>query len=129
MVFIDINKNKTMTLRTEHDLQSAIVDYLRETDLTFASSLNGFLDTPTKRLTAWQEGMGAGHPDLLIYTPNDTYNGMAIEFKTPLGCSKLAPKQSDWLEKLEGDCKYFCLCSNDYAVILECIIKYMLNAL
>jgi hypothetical protein len=129
MPFIDFSENKTIHLKNEHDLQTQVVEYLRSTDLTFAANLNGFLDTPEKRIRGWQEGMSAGHPDLLIYTPNNTYNGMAIEFKNVNGQGILAKKQADWLQKLEGDCKYFCICSNDYTVILECIIKYLLNVL
>ena len=129
MPFIDYGENKTVSLKNEHDLQSEVVSYLRETDLTFCANMNGYLDTATKRIRSWQEGMSAGHPDLIIYTPNNTYNGMAIEFKSPTGQGVLSKKQNDWLDKLEKDCKYFCICSNDYAVIIECIVKFTLDAL
>lgn len=124
MPFIDFSENKTMNLIDEHSLQTAIVAYLRDSDLVFASNMNGFLDSPEKRIRGWKEGMQSGHPDLLIYTPNNAYNGMAIEFKSLCGTGKLVKKQANWLQKLELDCGYFCLCSNDYTAILECIIKY-----
>ena len=129
MPFIDYGENKTVSLKNEHDLQSEVVSYLRQTDLTFAASLNGYLDTPSKRIRSWQEGMSAGHPDLVIYTPNKTYNGLAIEFKSPTGQGELSKTQNDWLDKLEKDCKYFCICSNDFAVILEVIVKYIYDLL
>jgi hypothetical protein len=127
MVFIDFNDNKTFKLTNEHELQCAVVDYLRTTDLVFASNCNGFLDTSQKRLTAYSEGMSSGHPDLIIYTPNNLYNMFCIEFKTPCGQGEISPKQSKWLSKLETECKAFCICSNDYTLILECIIKYIHN--
>ena len=129
MPYVSFSDDKCMTLLTEHDLQKQIVIYLRDTDILFASNCNGFLDSSAKRLKAWHEGMSAGHPDLLIYTPNDSYNGFAIEFKTPKGDGKLDNKQSDWLQKLEVECKYFTLCSNDYTIIIETIIKYIHNIL
>ena len=129
MPFIDYGENKTVSLKNEHDLQSEVVSYLRETDLTFCANMNGYLDTATKRIRSWQEGMSAGHPDLVIYTPNNTYKGLVFFFKRVRVHGVIINKKHDWLDKLEKDCKYFCMCSNDYAVIIECIVKFTLDAL
>lgn len=129
MPYLSFSENKSLNINNEHDLQKSVVEYLRKTDILFASNCNGFLDTPNKRILAFEEGMQNGHPDLIIYTPNKQYNGMAIELKSPLGVGKLQKNQSEWLQKLEVECKYFCICSNDYTIIIECILKYILSIL
>jgi hypothetical protein len=122
---MNISQNNTYKITNESDLQIDIVNYLRETDLLFCASLGGYLDSPGKRIRSWKDGYVRGQPDLIIYTPSGKYNGMAIELKTPLGLGKISKDQTEWLDKLEIESKYFCLCSNDYTEVLECIIKYI----
>lgn len=127
MVHIDINENKQYKLHFEHDLQSVIVDYLRQTDLLFCASLGGYLDTPSKRIKSYVEGYVAGQPDLIIYTPSacGKYKGMAIELKRPNGTGTISKTQVSWLDRLEVECGYFCLASNDLILITEILVKYI----
>ena len=127
MVHIDINENKTVSLKNEHDLQAIVVDYLRQTDLLFCASLGGYLDTPAKRLKSWIEGYQKGQPDLIIYTPSadGKYKGMALELKRPIGSAEISKEQVSWLDRLEIECGYFCLASNDLILIIEILVKYI----
>ena len=126
MVHIDINENKQYKLNFEHDLQAIIVDYLRQTDLLFCASLGGYLDTPAKRLKSWIDGYQKGQPDLIIYTPSadGKYKGLALELKRPNGTGKISKEQVSWLDRLEIECGYFCLASNDLVLIIEVLVKY-----
>ena len=127
MVHIDINENKQYKLNFEHDLQAIIVDYLRQTDLLFCASLGGYLDTPAKRLKSWIDGYQKGQPDLIIYTPSadGKYKGLALELKGPNGTGKISKEQVSWLDRLEIECGYFCLASNDLVLIIEVLVKYI----
>jgi hypothetical protein len=126
MVHIDIDENKQYKLNFEHDLQAIIVDYLRQTDLLFCASLGGYLDTPAKRLKSWIDGYQKGQPDLIIYTPSadGKYKGLALELKRPNGTGKISKEQVSWLDRLEIECGYFCLASNDLVLIIEVLVKY-----
>ena len=127
MVYMNISDNKKYTLNYEADLQAIIVDYLRQTDLLFCASLGGYLDTPSKRIGAWADGYQKGQPDLIIYTPSadGKYKGMAIELKRPDGSGKISKEQVSWLDRLEIECGYFCLASNDLVLIIEVLTKYI----
>ena len=127
MVYMNISDNKKYTLNYEADLQAIIVDYLRQTDLLFCASLGGYLDTPSKRIGAWADGYQKGAPDLIIYTPSadGKYKGMAIELKRPDGSGKISKEQVSWLDRLEIECGYFCLASNDLVLIIEVLTKYI----
>ena len=127
MVYMNISDNKKYTLNYEADLQAIIVDYLRQTDLLFCASLGGYLDTPSKRISSWVSGYQKGAPDLIIYTPSadGKYKGMAIELKRPDGSVKISKEQVSWLDRLEIECGYFCLASNDLVLIIEILTKYI----
>ncbi len=127
MVHIYINENRKFNLNFEHDLQAIVVDYLRQTDLLFCASLGGYLDSPAKRIRSWVEGYGKGQPDLIIYTPSadGKYKGMALELKRPDGSGKICKEQISWLDRLEIECGYFCLASNDLVLIIEVLTKYI----
>ena len=127
MVHIDIDENKQYNLNFEHDLQAIIVDYLRQTDLLFCASLGGYLDTPAKRIKSWIDGYQKGQPDLIIYSPSadGKYKGLALELKRPNGSGTISKKQVSWLDRLENECNYFCLASNDLVLIIEILVKYI----
>ena len=127
MPFLNINENKKYNLNFERDLQAIIVDYLRQTDLLFCASLGGYLDSPTKRIKSWIEGYNKGKPDLIIYTPSadGKYKGLALEIKRPDGTGKLSKEQVSWLDRLEIECGYFCVASNDLVLIIEVLTKYI----
>lgn len=46
---------------------------------------NGFLDTKSKRIRAWKEGMVSGVPDVFIPFPSNGLHGLFIEFKAKGG--------------------------------------------
>jgi len=127
MVHIDINENKKYDLNFEHQLQAIIVDYLRQTDLLFCSSLGGYLDTPAKRISSYISGYQKGQPDLIIYSPSGDgkYKGLALEIKRPQGSGTISKEQVSWLDRLEIECGYFCLASNDLVLIIEILVKYI----
>jgi hypothetical protein len=125
MVYIDIDSKHILHIKSEADLQKAVVKYLRETDLAYCSTLGECLDTTVSRIEAVKRGYKCGIPDLIIYTPNNCYNGLAIEFKAATGFGNLKKNQLDWLNQLEKDCNYFVIASNDYTTIIETIIKYI----
>jgi hypothetical protein len=127
MVHIDINENKKYDLNYETELQAIVVDYLRQTDLLFCASLGGYLDSPAKRIKSHIEGYVPGHPDLIIYSPSadGKYKGLALELKRPIGSGKISKEQVQWLERLEIECGYFCLASNDLVTVIEILVKYI----
>jgi len=127
MVYINIAENKKYDLNYEHNLQAIVVDYLRETDLLFCASLGGYLDTPSKRIRSNVEGYQKGQPDLIIYTPSadGKYKGLALELKRPDGTGSISKEQVSWLDRLEIECGYFCLASNDLVLIIEVLTKYI----
>lgn len=121
----NIHSKCVMNITDEYSLQCQVVKYLRETDLVFCATLGGFLHTVEDRLKAVKSGYNAGVPDIMISTPCSGYKGMCIELKSPTGFGQLEAKQLQWLNNLSIECDYFCICSNDYTEILECIIKYV----
>lgn len=127
MVYMNISDNKKYTLNYESDLQAIVVDYLRQTDLLFCASLGGYLDSPAKRIGSWVAGYQKGISDLIIYTPSadGRYKGMALELKRPDGSGKISKEQISWLDRLEIECGYFCLASNDLVLIIEVLTKYI----
>lgn len=46
---------------------------------------NGFLDTKSKRIRAWKEGVLSGVPDTFIPFPSKGFHGLFIEFKAKGG--------------------------------------------
>lgn len=125
-MIIDYEQQHIYHLKNERDLQREVVRYLKTTDLLFCSSMGGNLETISQRLDANLDGYTAGIPDLIIYTPSScgSYRGFALEFKSPFGSGELSSNQKNWLERLDVECNYFCLVSNDLLHIIECIIKY-----
>jgi hypothetical protein len=69
-------------------------------------------------------GAKAGVPDLLIFKPNKTYCGLALELK--VGYNKPTKLQKEWLKNLE-DNNWLALCLNNYEEIVETIDKYLKN--
>lgn len=71
-------------------------------------------------------GVTAGIPDLLIFTPNKKYNGLAIELKS--GYNKPRPTQKQWLEDLKT-CNWFTIWLNNFDDCKLVIDSYFNNAL
>ena len=124
MLYIDIDEYATLSIRNELDLHKAVVKYLKTTDLLFNCNNPIELDTDEKRIQASLLGYTAGSCDIIIYNKNETYGGLAIEFKSPTGRGVVSKKQYEFCETIAGDCNYLVLVCNDYTTILECIVKY-----
>ena len=91
--------------RTEHEEQADVVRWLRAHRLVCCAVPNAGRRDP--RLAAWlrAEGMAAGVPDLLIFTPppGSGVPGTALEMKRAGGKpSDVSPKQRHWLDALEA---------------------------
>jgi hypothetical protein len=129
MMYIDIENNHSLSIRNEFDLHKQVVKYLKTTELLFNCNNPIELDTDVKRVQASLKGYTAGSCDIIIYNKNNTYGGLAIEFKSPTGLGVISKKQYEFIEQIAGDCNYFVLVSNDYSTIIECIVKYVWNVL
>ena len=70
-------------LTKEHKLQHAVITYLK---FNYPGKLFTHVPNEGKR-SRWEQflikylGVSPGVPDLMIFDPNDKYNGLAIEFK------------------------------------------------
>ncbi len=128
-MYIDITTNNVLSITNENELHNAVVNYLKQTDLMFSCPLPVNLNTDTLRIEAIKKGYTCGMPDIIVYSPNSKYNGLCFELKSPKGTGNLSKKQYDVLDNFQTECKYFCLVSNDYSVIIEVLVKYMYDIL
>ena len=81
---------------SEHTEQSrffAILRRLKHPVAPFAFAIpNGFLDTKSKRIRAWKEGMLPGVSDTFIPFPSNGFHGLFIEFKAQGGTLSMTQK-------------------------------------
>ena len=70
--------------------------------------------------------MKAGVPDLLIFTPNKKYNGLAIELK--IGYNKPTDSQKKWLSDLKK-CNWYTCVEKDFDIAVKLINQYFSNDL
>ena len=126
MVFTHFENRHIYNIVDEESLQKACVKYLQETSLVYTiNGLPEFLDTDKKRISACSRGYLIGCPDLLILTPNNSYNMLVVELKSPTGFGTLSRPQRMVLDSLEKDCKACCVVINDFAAFVEIIQKYV----
>ena len=129
-MYINIQHRHIYNFHNEEDLQKEVVKYLQTTDLLFScQGLEQMLDTDNKRINAKKLGYKNGMPDIIIYSPNNTYNGLALELKAPNGFGDMSKAQVEVLDQLERESDYFCLASNDFAEIVEIVTKYIHDVL
>lgn len=88
----------------EHAEQVEVVRWLRACGVLFCAVPNGARTSISvaKRLKA--EGLEAGAPDLLIFTPPPKFpsvSGVAIEMKAQKG-GRLSDEQAEWLASLSA---------------------------
>ena len=118
-----------MNIQNEENLQQAVVNCLKTDfkDLLFsANGLEENLNTDSKRIKASKMGYTNGTPDLIIYSKNKQYSGMALEFKSPSGFGIISKVQDEFLKKLKKQ-NYLCIVSNDYTEIVKYITMYYYN--
>jgi hypothetical protein len=76
-----------MTPVSEHTEQSRFFAILRKLEasrpeLKWSFAIpNGFLDTKSKRIRAWREGVTSGVSDVFIPIPSRGHHGLFLEFK------------------------------------------------
>jgi hypothetical protein len=89
----------TKSAKSEHTEQSQFFGILRRLDHPAAQWAfaipNGFLDTKSKRIRAWQEGMLSGVPDIFVPYPVRGFHGLFLEFKAQGG--RVTKAQEDFL--------------------------------
>ena len=127
MLLKNIHEKCQIVINNEFELHAAVVAFIRKKypNVFIVPGLGEQQDTLSKRATAWRKGYRAGTPDLLLLHPNDEYNGVAIELKTPVGNGRLSSKQESCLIDLDARCQFQTLVSNDYTEIILFIVDYM----
>ena len=116
----------TIIIQNEENLQEQVVRFLRTEfpDLLFsANGLSENLNTDSKRIKACKLGYTNGTPDLIIYSKNKQFNGMALELKSPTGFGVISKVQDGFLKKLKKQ-NYLCIVSNDYTEIVRYLTMY-----
>lgn len=115
-------------LGKEDRLQSQIIKYLdyQHRDIIYTHPNNEGKRTAYERFKLKILGVKAGVPDLLIFNPNNSYNGLAIELK--IKYNKPTASQVKWLEDLKL-CGWYCTIGKDFDSVKELINKYKKNEL
>jgi hypothetical protein len=110
-------------LGKEDKLQNSVMTYLqyKYPKALFSHISNEGKRTPFERYKMKYLGSKPGLPDIMIFTPNKHYNGLAIELK--VGYNKPSDNQKDWLGWLEN-AKWKALWLNDFDDCIEIIDNY-----
>lgn len=113
-------------LTGEDKLQHAVILYLQ---MQYPAALwthtpNEGRRTPFERYKLKYLGAKSGVPDLMIFTPNDQYNGLAIELKYKK--NKPTDNQKKWLDDLTNN-NWLAVWLNDYEQCINLIDKYFAN--
>lgn len=113
-------------LTGEDKLQHAVILYLQ---MQYPAALwthtpNEGRRTPFERYKLKYLGAKSGVPDLMIFTPNDHYNGLAIELKYKK--NKPTDNQKKWLDDLANN-NWLAVWLNDYQQCINLIDKYFAN--
>ena len=87
-------------LGKEDKLQNKVMYYLKLNypDALFTHVSNEGKRSPFERYKLKYLGAKAGIPDVMIFTPNNYYNGLAIELK--VGYNKPSENQKNWIAQL-----------------------------
>ena len=80
--------------------------------------------TPFERFKLKYLGAKSGVPDLMIFAPNEHYNGLAIELKYKK--NKPTANQKKWLDDLSQN-NWKAVWLNDYQQCIDLIDKYFAN--
>ena len=112
----------------EDKLQRAIINYLQMQypDAIFTHPMNEGKRTKFEQYKMKYLGAKPGIPDLLIFTPNAHFSGLAVELKYKY--NKLTDNQKKWLKWLEN-CKWAVYWTNDFDDCVNVIDKYFKNEL
>ena len=118
--------NNVKMITTECILHQTVINYIKKycPALIYTCPLGELQDSPEKRKYAFYHGYISGMPDLIILNniPN-SYNGFALEFKSPRGNGVLSPDQKTILDRFEKN-GFKTLVSNDYDKIITSLYDY-----
>ena len=114
-----------LALRNESDLHHKVVQAIRRfwPHALLCAGLGELQDTPEKRMFAWRSGYLGGQPDILVLNHHKTYNGLAVELKSPKGNGKVSDKQMGMLEKYRS-AGFRTLVTDEYDVCLHALFEY-----
>ena len=115
-------------LKGEDKLQRAIINYLdmQYPNARFTHPMNEGKRTKFEQYKMKYLGAKPGIPDLLIFTPNAVFSGLAVELKYKY--NKPTDNQKKWLKWLEN-CNWATYWTNDFDDCVEVIDKYFKNEL
>lgn len=110
-------------LGKEDKLQNKVMTYLKYQypKALFTHVSNEGKRSPFERYKMKFLGSKAGMPDLMIFTPNKYYNGLAIELK--VGYNKPSENQKKWLADL-NDANWKAIWLNNFEDIKTTIDNY-----
>jgi len=113
-------------LGKEDILQNRIMRYLEDTypNALYTHVANEGKRSPFEQYKMKYLGTKPGVPDVMIFTPNKNYNGLAIELKA--GYNKPTENQKKWLKWLEN-AKWKALWSNNEDECIKIIDNYFEN--
>lgn len=113
-------------LGKEDVLQNQVMRYigLKYPKTLFTHVANEGKRTPFEQYKMKYLGTKPGIPDIMIFEPNNTKNGLAIELKA--GYNKPTPNQLKWLKELENN-NWVAVWSNNLDECIEIIDKYFNN--
>lgn len=113
-------------LGKEDRLQNKVMTYLKYNypKALFTHISNEGKRSPFERYKMKVLGAKPGVPDLMIFTPNKHYSGLAIELK--VGYNKPSENQKKWLKWLEN-ANWRAIWLNDFDKIITTIDNYFKN--
>ena len=84
---LDLPQQQQIKIYSEFDLHKKVVQFLRNHHPAhlLVPGLGELQDTVQRRSSCYHKGYRGGQPDLLILNNHKSYNGFAIELKTPKG--------------------------------------------
>tara|TARA_R100000654_G_scaffold3137_1_gene10884 strand:+ start:10290 stop:10661 length:372 start_codon:yes stop_codon:yes gene_type:complete len=114
-------------LGKEDKLQNSVMTYLKYKypKALFSHISNEGKRTPFERYKMKYLGSKPGLPDVMIFTPNKHYNGLAIELK--VGYNKPSENQKNWLMWLEK-ANWKAIWLNDFDKCIDTIDNYFKDA-
>ena len=122
-----IRQKLTYKIESEYDLHTKTVDFIKNfypDMLITVCNAEYSNDNAEKRIKCNQLGYVAGTFDLIINNLHKSFNGFAIEFKSPSGKGVISPKQTDMKTQYLAN-NFKVLISNNYDEIITEIIEYM----
>ncbi len=112
----------------EDKLQRAVMNYItmQYPGVIFTHPMNEGKRSKFEQFKMKYLGAKPGIPDLLIFTPNANFSGLAIELKYKY--NKPTENQKKWLKWLKN-CNWFVYWSNDFDDCIKIIDEYFKNEL